>query len=68
VVIRINDGVFRELTVDFIGKRVSSSFVRELGVVPGSGCSVVPSILRFLLTDVSVRRLDRSGLALTAVT
>ena len=68
MVIRINDGVLGELTVDLISKRVSTSFVRKLGVVPGPGCSVVPSILRFLLTDVSVRRLDRSGLALTAVT
>lgn len=66
-VIRINNGVFGELTIDFIGKRVRASFVRKLGVVPGSGCSVVPSILRFLFTDVSVGSLDRSGLALTAV-
>jgi hypothetical protein len=66
LIIGVDDGVFRELTVDLIGKGISSSLVRELRVVPGSGSSIISSILRLLFSDVSIRGFGRCGLALTS--
>ena len=66
LIIGVDDRVFRKLTVNLVGKRVSTSFVRKLWVVPSSGSSIISSVLRLLLSNVCIWSFCRSGLTLTS--